>query len=86
MRCLENRKGKDTLIKKPSCEVKTFKKREKRHYYKAWQGTKKTKNYEIYKKTNKEVKKVVRDAKSKAYDNPYNKLGTRERYLQACKK
>ena len=36
------------------------------------------KNYEMYKKVKKEVKKVVSDVKFKAYDELYNKLGTRE--------
>ena len=35
-------------------------------------------NYEMYKKAKKEVKRVVRDAKLKAYDDLYNRLGTRE--------
>lgn len=35
-------------------------------------------NYEIYEKTKKEIKKVVRDAKFKAYDDIYNRLGIRE--------
>lgn len=32
-------------------------------------GTRKTEKYEMYKKTKEEVKKVVRDTKSKAYDD-----------------
>ena len=35
-------------------------------------------NYEMYKKTKKEAKKVVSDAKCKAYIDLYNRLGTRE--------
>ena len=35
-------------------------------------------NYEMHKKAKKEAKKVVSDAKLKAYDNLYNGLGTRE--------
>jgi len=35
-------------------------------------------NYEMYKKAKKEPKKVVCDAKCKAYDDLYNRLGIRE--------
>ena len=38
-------------------------------------------NYEMYKKAKKEAKKVVSDAKCKAYDDLYNRLGTREGYF-----
>lgn len=37
-------------------------------------------NLSNYKKTIKEVKKVVRDAKSKAYDDLYNRLGNTKTY------
>lgn len=52
--------------------------REKRCCYKAFQEIGNTKNYEIYRRVKVEVKKVVRDAKSKAYNNLYHRLGTRE--------
>ena len=41
-------------------------------------GLKNMKNYAMYKNAKKEVKKVASDAKSKAYDDLYTKLGTRE--------
>ena len=44
--------------------------RETRHY-KVWQGTRNMENYEIYKKTKKETKKVVSDAKCRPYDVTY---------------
>lgn len=51
----------------------------KRRRYKIVQGTKNMKNYEMYKKTKKEAKKVVSEIKLKAYGYLYNRLGTRER-------
>ena len=36
--------------------------------------------YESYKATKREAGKVVQEAKCKAYDNLYNKLGTKEGY------
>jgi len=45
--------------------------REKRHY-KVRQGTRNIENYEMCK-----AKKVVSDANCKAYDELYNRLGTR---------
>ena len=35
-------------------------------------------NYEMYKKAKKEAKKVVSEAKCKAYDDLFNRLGTRD--------
>ena len=35
-------------------------------------------DFERYKYVRKEVKKVIRDAKFKAYDDLYNKLGTKD--------
>ena len=55
--------------------------REKKRRYKVWQGTRNMENYEMYKKAKKEAKKVVSDAKFKAYDDLYNRLGTREGYF-----
>ena len=53
--------------------------REKRRY-KFLKGTRNMENYDIH-KAKKEVKKVLSDAKFKAYDYLYNKLGTREGYF-----
>ena len=46
-----------------------------------WQGTRNMENYERYKKAKKEAKKVVSDAKCKAYDDLYGRLGTSEGYF-----
>ena len=55
-----------------------FRKLFKRRRYKILQGTKNMKNYDMYKKTKKEGKKVVSETKLKAYDYLYNRLETRE--------
>lgn len=50
---------------------------EKRRY-KVWRCTRNVENYEMYKKAKKEAKKVVGDARCKAYDDLYNSLKTRK--------
>jgi hypothetical protein len=50
----------------------------KRECFKTWQTNRNEENFEKYKWAKKEVKKVVRDAKLKAYDDLYTKLGTQE--------
>jgi len=50
--------------------------REKRRY-KVWLSTRNMEDCEMYKKAKKEAKKVISDAKCKAYDGLYNRLGTR---------
>ena len=50
----------------------------KRTSYKTWQKSRKEKDFERYKYMRKEAKKVIRDAKFKAYDDLYDKLGTKD--------
>ena len=52
--------------------------RDKRYCYKNWQKTKNIEDLEEYKNAKKEAKKAVSDAKFKAYDDLYHKLGTKE--------
>ena len=52
--------------------------RDKRYCYKNWQKTKNIEDLEKYKNAKKEAKKAVSDAKFKAYDDLYHKLGTKE--------
>ena len=52
--------------------------REKRAYYKIYQKFRNKENLKKYKKANKYAKKIVSDAKNKAYDDLYNRLGTKE--------
>ena len=52
--------------------------RDKRYCYKNWQKTKNIEDLEKYKNAKKEAKKTVSDAKFKAYDDLYHKLGTKE--------
>lgn len=54
---------------------------EKNYCYRVWWGTKNTKIYEVYMNAKNEFKKVLKDANSKAYDDLYNKLGTREKEI-----
>ena len=46
--------------------------------YKTWQKSRKEEDFERYKYVRKEAKKVIRDAKFKAYDDLYDKLGTND--------
>ena len=46
--------------------------------YKTWQKSRKEEDFERYKYVRKEAKKVIRDVKFKAYDNLYDKLGTKD--------
>jgi Reverse transcriptase (RNA-dependent DNA polymerase). len=50
----------------------------KKTCFKVWQTDRNVENFERYKSARKEVKKAVRDAKSKAYDDFYKKLETKE--------
>ena len=50
----------------------------KRTSYKIWQKSIKKEDFEIYKYVRKEAKKVIKDAKFKAYDDLYDKLGTKD--------
>src|SRR4029450_8402731 len=50
----------------------------KRECYKVWQKTRNSETFNQYKKVNKEVKKVVSEAKHRAYDDFYSKLGTKD--------
>ncbi|MES6387717.1 hypothetical protein U6T19_12160, partial [Cutibacterium acnes] len=52
--------------------------RDKRYCYKNWQKTQNIEDLEKYKNAKKETKKAVSDAKFKAYDDLYHKLGTKE--------
>lgn len=46
--------------------------------FKTWQRSGSTDDWKHYKETRSEAKRVVRDAKLKAYENFYNELGTKE--------
>ena len=50
----------------------------KRTSYITWQKSRKEEDFERYKYMRKEAKKVIRDAKFKAYDNLYDKLGIKD--------
>ncbi len=50
----------------------------KRECFKTWQQTRSKESFEKYKCAKKEVKKMVSEAKSKAYDDLYIKLGMLE--------
>ena len=50
----------------------------KRTSYKTWQKSKKEEDFKNYKYVRKEAKKVIRDTKFKAYDDLYDKLGTKD--------
>ena len=50
----------------------------KRASYKIWQKNRSEEDFERYKYIRKETKKVIRDAKFKAYDDLYDKLGTKD--------
>ena len=50
----------------------------KRISYKTGQKSRKEEDLERYKYVRKEAKKVIRDAKFKAYDDLYDKLGTKD--------
>ena len=50
----------------------------KRTSYKTWQQSRKEEDFERHKYVMKEAKKVTRDAKFKAYDDLYDKLGTKD--------
>ena len=52
--------------------------RAKRDCFKAWQTNKNNQTLEAYKIAKKRAKRIVSEAKSKAYEELYNKLGTRE--------
>ena len=56
----------------------------KRTSYKTWQKSRKKEDFERYKYVRKEVKKVIRDAKFKAYDDLYDKLGTKDGEKDVC--
>ena len=45
----------------------------KRSSYKTWQKSRKEEDFERYKYVRKEAKKVIRDAKFKAYDDLYDR-------------
>ena len=47
--------------------------------YKTWQKSRKEEDFERYKYVRKEAKKIIIDAKFKAYDDLYNKLGTKDK-------
>ena len=52
--------------------------REKWADYKTYKKFRNKENLEKYKKSNKYAKRIVSDAKNKAYDDLYNRLGTKE--------
>ncbi|GLS47117.1 hypothetical protein GCM10007884_51210 [Methylobacterium brachythecii] len=50
----------------------------KRECYKAWQKNRSIENFDSYKRASKETKKIVGEAKCRAYDNFYTKLDTKQ--------
>ena len=52
--------------------------KEKKECYKTWYQDRSTSNMEKYKEAKKNAKRAVSGARGKAYDELYEKLGTRE--------
>ena len=50
----------------------------KQEKFKTWQRNKNDTNLQHYKLSKKATKKIISDAKHKAYDNLYDRLGTRQ--------
>lgn len=85
-RCLASQNGKKHSDKKTCWQSVEFEEACKRKGCcdKVWQGTWNKEDYERNKKAKKEVKKIVRNTKSKAYCDLYTWVQENKRKFYAC--